>query len=88
MKVSSAKRNIPTRDKFFVYISDFYPELNDGSSNECFLEFSSDDIEDIKNLRGILGRHVCNKEKAQNGDVYVVLAIEWQHSGGDNVILF
>ena len=76
MNVSSAKRNLTILDKFFVYISDFYPELNDGSSNECFLEFSGDDIEDIKNLRGILGKHVYNKEKVQNGDVYVVLVIE------------
>ena len=63
-------------DKFFVYVSDFYPALNDGKSNECYLEFSSDDIEDIKKVREILGKHVYNKDVIQNGDTYSVLVIE------------
>lgn len=63
-------------DKFFVYVSDFYPELNDGSSNVCYLEFSSGDIEDVKKLREIFGKHVYNKDVAQDGVVFSILVIE------------
>lgn len=63
-------------DKFFVYVSDFYPELNNENSTECYLEFSSDDIEDIIKVRGILGKHVYNKEIVRNGENHVVLVIE------------
>lgn len=45
-------------DKFYVYISDFYEELNSVSSIQCYLEFASDDLQDIKNLRSIIGKHI------------------------------
>lgn len=49
-------------DKFFCYISDFYPELNVETSNVCYLEFASDDINDIRNLLTIVGTHIYNNE--------------------------
>ena len=54
-------------DKFFCHVSDFYDKLNVEKSKKCYLEFASNDIEDIKKLRGIIGKHVYNKE-VENGD--------------------
>ena len=49
-------------DKFYCYISDFYDELNVKESNTCYLEFASDDMNDVVKLRQIIGKHVYNKE--------------------------
>lgn len=59
-------------DKFYCHISDFYENLNLGQSQNCYLEFASPDLEDIKQLRSIIGKHVYNKEI----DGYVQLIIE------------
>lgn len=49
-------------DKFYCYITDFYDDLNVKKSNTCYLEFASDDMDDIVKLRQIIGKHVYNKE--------------------------
>ena len=49
-------------DKFYCYITDFYDDLNVKKSNICYLEFASDDMDDIVKLRQIIGKHVYNKE--------------------------
>lgn len=49
-------------DEYYVYVSDFYEELNTPESQMCCLEFCSDDIDDIRRLRAIIGKHVYNKE--------------------------
>jgi hypothetical protein len=49
-------------DKFNCYISDFYEELNAVDSQTCYQEFASPDLEDIRKLRSIIGKHVYNKE--------------------------
>ena len=59
-------------DKFYCHISDFYEQRNTVTSEKCFLEFASPDVEDIRKLRSILGKHVYNKEI----DGYVKLIIE------------
>lgn len=59
-------------DKFYCHITDFYEGLNLVSSTECCLEFASSDLADVRNLRGIIGKHVYNKET--NG--YMELIIE------------
>jgi hypothetical protein len=59
-------------DKFYCYISDFYKELNTVDSQKCYQEFASPDLEDIKNLRTLIGKHVYNKEI----DGYIKLIIE------------
>ncbi len=47
-------------DKYVVYVSDFYEELNAKSEKLCFLEFTSDSgsNDDVKRLREIIGKHV------------------------------
>lgn len=63
-------------DKFYCHISDFYDELNVSDSKICYQEFASPDVEDIKNLRGIIGKHVYNKEVEEDGNNYIKLIIE------------
>lgn len=63
-------------DKFYCHISDFYEKLNLSDSNICYLEFAAMDMEDIKNLRGIIGKHVYNQEYEEDGKTYVKLVIE------------
>lgn len=63
-------------DEFYCYISDFYDELNIADSKIGYLEFASTDLEDIKNLRKIIGKHVYNKEYQENGNTYMKLMIE------------
>ncbi len=59
-------------DKYFVYVSDFFEELNVPESRICYLEFCSDDLDDIRQLRSIIGKHVYNKES----EGAVVLIVE------------
>ena len=47
-------------DRFQVHISDFYDELNNTSEKECYQEFASSKLENIENLRDIIGKHVYN----------------------------
>ena len=63
-------------DRFCVYISDFYEELNTKESQICYLEFASTNIEDIHELQGIIGKHVYNKTVIECGEDRVVLIIE------------
>lgn len=53
-------------DKFFCHIRDFYEGLNKAGSNTCYLEFASLDINDVKELRSIIGKHVYNKEDGES----------------------
>lgn len=59
-------------DKFYCYISDFYEDLNISSSETCFLEFASSDLEDIQALRSIIGKHVYNKEVGEDVELIIV----------------
>lgn len=49
-------------DKFLVFISDFYAEMNSENSDRCYLEFAGSDLEDIRGLRSVIGKHVYNLE--------------------------
>ena len=49
-------------DRFCVYISDFYKELNVKGSPVCYLEFCASSTERIQKLREIIGKHVYNNE--------------------------
>lgn len=53
-------------DKVFCHIRDFYTELNKSGSSTCYLEFASPDINDVKGLRSIIGKHVYNKEDGES----------------------
>lgn len=63
-------------DRFYVYISDFYEKENALKKAECCLEFSGSDIDQIKALSTIVGKHVYNKEEIDNGKKTIVLVIE------------
>lgn len=63
-------------DKFYCHISDFYEDLNVSESKTCYLEFAAISIEDIKNLRGIIGKHVYNQDYEKDGNTYVKLVID------------
>lgn len=45
-------------DRFNVWVSDFYPELNSASTQTCYQEFAGSDLADIQALREVIGRHV------------------------------
>lgn len=59
-------------DKFFCSCGDFYEKENKKDAVNSYMEFVSSNIEDIKKLLSIVGKHVYNKE---NGN-YVELVIE------------
>ena len=59
-------------EKFFCYVSDDYEEENAEDPKNCYIEFASEDIEDIRDILTIVGKHVYNKD---NGE-YVDLIIE------------
>lgn len=63
-------------DEYYCHISDFYEELNVSDSKTCYLEFGAMDLEDIVNLRDIIGKHVYNAEYEKDGQIYVKLVIE------------
>lgn len=58
-------------DEFFCHISDFYEDLNREPSQVCYQEFAAHDLECIKKLRTIIGRHVYNREL--NGSIQLVI---------------
>ena len=59
-------------DEFLCHISDFYEDLNTEQSQVCVQEFAAPDLEDIRKLRAIIGKHVYNKEM----DGYIKLVVE------------
>ena len=63
-------------DRFQVHVSDFYQELNAHSVETCYLEFCSTHLENIRNLRSIIGKHVYNITKGSRGNEYIDLVIE------------
>ena len=63
-------------DKFYCHISDFYEEYNSQNRKECHLEFAADAIDDIRNLRTIIGKHVYNSEVMENDKMIVKLIIK------------
>ena len=52
-------------DKFYCHISDFYEDMNGEDSQVCYQEFGSPDLQDVQNLRSIIGKHVYNKEEGE-----------------------
>ena len=59
-------------DRFYCHVSDFYNDLNKEDAQVCYLEFASPEMEDVVNLRSIIGKHVYNKEEGER----VTLIIE------------
>ena len=59
-------------DEFYVYCYDSYDKENESDKVNSYVEFASDEIEDIRKILSIIGKHVYNKTE---GD-YDVLKIE------------
>lgn len=49
-------------DKFFCFCVDFYQEKNASDTVNSYQEFASSNIENIRELLTIVGKHVYNKE--------------------------
>jgi len=64
-------------DKFFVAARS-YPGLGyQNGTSVCYVEFFSDDIKDVRNLReSIIGKQVYNKKIKENGSTGIELVIE------------
>lgn len=59
-------------DKFKIFVSDFYDEINVESSQICYQEFASRDLADVQNVRSIIGKHVYNLEdEDENVDLII-----------------
>ena len=43
-------------DDYFVFVTDFYDALNQASDRTCYQEFGAFEIENIRNLRGLIGK--------------------------------
>ena len=63
-------------DKYLVVAEDFYEKENEESFTTCYQEFSGKNIENVRELLEIVGKHVYNKEIEKDGEVYVDLVIE------------
>lgn len=58
-------------DEFMCSVSDFYQKLNTADSQVCYLEFESADIQDIRGLRTIIGKHVYTREDDDTAELVI-----------------
>lgn len=63
-------------DKFFVSVEDFYEDRNREDNSICYLEFLGTELQNIKDLLTLVGKHVYNKEVERVGNTFIELAIE------------
>ncbi len=64
-------------DEFNLFVTDFYEQLNQSSETICYQEFGSLDLEDIKNLRTLIGkRFYAIPYTGQDGEEYYNMVIE------------
>ncbi len=59
-------------DEFLIYCYDDYKKENEEDKEHSYVEFAADDIEDIRKVLTIIGKHVYNKQEGK----YVMLKIE------------
>ena len=45
-------------DEFFVFVTDFYEELNESNETICYQEFGAFALEDVQKLRTVIGKRV------------------------------
>ena len=60
-------------EKYSVFVSDLYDDLNVADSQICYQEFANRMLEKVRNVRSIIGKHVYN---LTDDDGYVDLVIE------------
>ena len=64
-------------DEFNLFVTDFYEQLNQSSEIICYQEFGSLDLEDIKNLRTLIGkRFYAVPYTGEDGEEYYYMVIE------------
>lgn len=63
-------------DEFCVFVTDFYEDLNKASDSVCYQEFGSGDIEDIRNLRTLIGKKFYAEVYEKDGKEYIRLVTE------------
>ena len=67
-------------DDYFVYVTDFYDQLNQSSEKTCYQEFGSDSLENIRNLRGLIGKRFyavpCGEDDPEGGGSEYKIIIE------------
>lgn len=64
-------------DEFNLFVTDFYDQLNQSSEIICYQEFGSLDLEDIKNLRTLIGkRFYAVPYTGEDGEEYYNMVIE------------
>ena len=66
-------------DDYAVYVTDFYDALNQSSKITCYQEFGSSQIQDIRNLRSLIGKRFyavpCEEdgEEADGSDYKIII---------------
>lgn len=64
-------------DEFNLFVTYFYEQLNQSSEIICYQEFGSLDLEDIKNLRTLIGkRFYAVPYTGEDGEEYYNMVIE------------
>lgn len=64
-------------NEFNLFVTDFYEQLNQSSEIICYQEFGSLDLEDIKNLRTLIGkRFYAVPYTGEDGEEYYNMVIE------------
>lgn len=58
-------------DKFNCLIGDTYDEINENDSKRSYIEVLSENLEDIKNLLSIVGKHVYIKEDEKYANLII-----------------
>lgn len=60
-------------DEFFVYVTDFYEQENAQSQVTCYQEFGSDQVENIRKLRSIIGKSFYAVEDEEEETYKIVM---------------
>ena len=67
-------------DDYSVFVTDFYDALNQESDCTCYQEFGAFEIENIRNLRGLIGQRFyavfCGKDDPEGGGSEYKIVIE------------
>ena len=64
-------------DNYSVYVTDFYDALNQSSTLTCYQEFGSGNLEDIRNLRALIGKRFravpCDGDEEDEDEEYEIV---------------
>ena len=63
-------------DEFNLFVTDFYEQLNETSETICYQEFGSFDLENIQNLRTLIGKRFYAVPYLEDGEEYYEMAAE------------